>query len=86
MQEVQYRMHLLQSHAKTSIPQPLFIEMPVPIVETERLCICVFGVSIEPLATIFDILFWNCSDSVVFCLFFLLCYCSISNTLLVQWS
>ena len=36
----------------------------------ERSCICVLGISNWPLSVgIFKKLFWNCSDSVVFCKF-----------------
>ena len=37
---------------KTSLTPPLFIEMPVPIQESERSCICVLGISDLPLSTI----------------------------------
>ena len=39
------------------------------IIESERSCICVLGVSV--LIYDFDIWFWNCSDSVVFIYFFI---------------
>jgi hypothetical protein len=32
---------------------PLFIEVPVPWQESEQSCICVLGVSILPLSTMF---------------------------------
>jgi len=53
------------SHAANLTP-PLFIEVPVPSQESERLCICVLAVSILPLSSIVFIDFWKCSDSVVF--------------------
>ena len=37
---------------KTSLSQPLFIEVPVSSQESEWSCISVFGVSILPLSTI----------------------------------
>jgi hypothetical protein len=42
---------------KTSLTLPLFIEVPVPGQESERLVLCVLDVSILPLSTIwiFDI-------------------------------
>jgi len=33
---------------KTSLTQPLYIEVPVPSQESERSCICALGVSILP--------------------------------------
>ena len=39
--------------------------MPVQSQDSERSCICVFGVSIWPLSVILFIGFWNCSNSVV---------------------
>jgi hypothetical protein len=40
---------------KTSLTQPLFIEVPVPSQESERLCICVLGVLIMFLSIIFGL-------------------------------
>ena len=37
----------------TNLTPPFSIEMPVPRQESELSCICVFGVSILPLSTIF---------------------------------
>jgi hypothetical protein len=50
---------------KTSLTLPLFMEVPVPIQEHERSCICVLGVSILPLSTILIFDFCNRSESVV---------------------
>jgi hypothetical protein len=38
---------------KTSLTPPLLIEVPVPRQESEQSCICVLGVLILPLYTIF---------------------------------
>ena len=51
---------------KISLTLPLFIEVPVPIQENERSCICVLGVSIFPLSMILIFDFLNWSDSVIF--------------------
>ena len=51
---------------KISLTPPLFIEVPVPIQEHERSCICVLGVSIFPLSMILIFDFLNWSDSVIF--------------------
>ena len=42
---------------KTNLIPPLFIEVPVSIKESERLCACVFPVLVFPLSTIliFDV-------------------------------
>ena len=45
------RINWVWSHKTILIPS-LFIEVPVPIQESERLCICVLGVSILHLSTI----------------------------------
>ena len=44
---------------KTSLTQPLFIEVPVPSQESDQSFIYVLGVSVS---TIFPIGLWNCSD------------------------
>ena len=56
---------------KTCLPPPMFIEVHVLSHESEWLCICVLGVSILPLSTICFIGFWDCSDIVVFFVFFM---------------
>ena len=40
--------------------------MPVPSQERERPCIYLLEASFLPLSTIFLIVFWSCSDSLVF--------------------
>ena len=57
---------------KTNLTSPLVIEVHVQIPESERSCICVLlGVSILPFSTTLSNVFWNYSDSVVFCVFLL---------------
>ena len=38
---------------KTSLTPPLFIEVPVPIQESERSCICVRSIDLGSVSTIF---------------------------------
>ena len=45
-------MHYLWAN-KTSLTLPFFTEVPAPSQESEWSCICVLGVSILPLSTIF---------------------------------
>ena len=56
---------------KTSLTQPLTIEVSVPSQESERSCIYVLGVSFFPLSTIFQSDFWTDSTEWYF-LFFIL--------------
>jgi hypothetical protein len=44
---------------KTSLILPLLIEVPVPSQESEQSCICMLGVSILPLSTMFLLDFVN---------------------------
>ena len=44
---------------KATLTPPLFIEVPVPNDESERSGICVLGISILPLSTIFILDFGN---------------------------
>ena len=55
-----------------SLTPPLFNRVPVPCQESERRCI-IICVRILDFASFFDfsIVFWNCSDSVVFFVFLL---------------
>ena len=48
-----YTIHVFICWPKTSLTPSLFLEVPVPNEESERLCICVLDVSIVPLVTIF---------------------------------
>ena len=50
---------------KTSLTPSLFNQVPVQSQDSERSCICVFGVSIWPISVILFIGSWNCSNSVV---------------------
>ena len=55
--------------------------LPLPIKESQRLCICLLGISILYLS----IGFWNCSDNVVFVVFhFIINYTTKINQLNVQ--
>ena len=56
---------------KTSLTQPLSIEVSVPRQESERSCIYVLGVSFFPLSTIFQSDIWTDSTEWYF-LFFIL--------------
>ena len=56
---------------KTSLTSPLYTDVRVPSKYSTRSYICVLGVSILPLSTIFPNEFGNCSDIVVNLLFFI---------------
>jgi hypothetical protein len=53
---------------------PLFIEAPITSQDSEWACICVLGVYILPLSTIFSIEFWKCSDNVIFFFLHFICF------------
>jgi hypothetical protein len=56
---------------KTSLTPPRFATVRVPSQKSELSCMSVLGVSILCLSTIFQLVFWNFSDSVEFFGFFL---------------
>jgi len=56
---------------KTSLTPPLFIEVPVPSLEIKGSCICMLGISILPLSTIFLLHFGTITTMSYFLLFIL---------------
>jgi len=77
-------------HKTNSLTMTLFSEVPVPSQECERSCICVLGISIMPLSTIFLLDFGTVPTVLYFCFSFyrwgvnLLCY--LPSSAVDRWS
>ena len=72
----------MTSYNPTSLIPSLVTEVPVLSQESERSCICVMGISNLSISTIFLLIVWNFSDSVIFFFHFTigcekkLCWCT----------
>jgi hypothetical protein len=71
-----------KSH-KTNFILPLYIEVPVPSQESEQSCMCVKWIEYTSISTFVAIWFWNCSDSVLFILLFVLFFILMDEVIII---